>query len=76
MSRGPVLIAGLTSGDVQVGNTGGTAALNAAMGGVELKLVATFNGRWVNNVVARPGIQSPKDLAARGKSGCDNFFSD
>jgi ABC-type nitrate/sulfonate/bicarbonate transport system substrate-binding protein len=27
MSRGPVLIAALTSGDVQVGNTGGTAAL-------------------------------------------------
>lgn len=62
MSRGPVLIAGLTSGDVQVGNTGGTAALNAAIGGVDLKLIATFNSRWVNNVVARPGIRSPKDL--------------
>jgi NitT/TauT family transport system substrate-binding protein len=65
MSRGPVLIAGLTSGDVQVGNTGGTAALNAAVGGIDLKLVATFNSRWVNNVVARSGIQSPKDLAKK-----------
>jgi NitT/TauT family transport system substrate-binding protein len=63
ISRGPVLIAGLTSGYVHVGNTGGTAALNAAVGGIELKLVATFNSRWVNNVVARSGIQSPKDLA-------------
>ena len=65
MSRGPVLITGLTSGDVQIGNTGGTAALNAAVGGVDLKLVATFNSRWVNNLVARPGIQSTKDLARK-----------
>src|SRR5512144_1686891 len=65
MSRGPVLIAGLTSGDVHVGNTGGTAALNAAVGGIDLKLVATFNSRWVNNVVARSGIQTPKDLAKK-----------
>ena len=72
MSRGPVLIAGLTSGDVQVGNTGGTAALNAAIGGVELKLIATFNSRWVNNVVARSGIQSAKDLA-RKRFGIGSF---
>jgi NitT/TauT family transport system substrate-binding protein len=72
MSRGPVLIAGLTSGDVHVGNTGGTAALNAAIGGIELKLIATFNSRWVNNVVARPGIQSPKDLA-RKRFGISSF---
>jgi NitT/TauT family transport system substrate-binding protein len=72
ISRGPVLIAGLTSGDVQVGNTGGTAALNAAVGGVELKLIATFNSRWVNNVVARSGIQSPRDLA-RKRFGVSSF---
>src|ERR1051325_10405215 len=65
MSRGPVLIAGLTSGDVHVGNTGGTAALNAAVGGIDLKLVATFNSRWVNNVVARSGIQTPRDLVKK-----------
>jgi NitT/TauT family transport system substrate-binding protein len=65
MSRGPVLIAGLTSGDVHVGNTGGTAALNAAVGGIDLKLVATFNSRWVNNVVARSGIHTPRDLAKK-----------
>lgn len=65
ISRGPVLIAGLTSGSVLVGNTGGTAALNAAVGGIELKLIATFNSRWINNLVARPGIQSAKDLAKK-----------
>lgn len=72
ISRGPVLIAGLTSGHVHVGNTGGTAALNAAVGGIELKLVATFNSRWVNNVVARSGIQSPKDLAKK-RFGVSSF---
>jgi NitT/TauT family transport system substrate-binding protein len=72
MSRGPVLIAGLTSGDVQIGNTGGTAALSAAVGGVELKLVATFNSRWINNVVARSGIQSTKDLV-RKRFGISSF---
>jgi ABC-type nitrate/sulfonate/bicarbonate transport system substrate-binding protein len=65
ISRGPVLIAGLTSGRVAIGNTGGTAALNATVGGIDLKLVATFNSRWINNLVARPGIQSPKDLARK-----------
>jgi NitT/TauT family transport system substrate-binding protein len=63
MSRGPVLIAALTSGDVQVGNTGGTAALSAALGGADVKVIGTFNSRWTNNIVARPGIHSPKDLA-------------
>ena len=72
ISRGPVLIAGLTSGGVQVGNTGGTGALNAAVGGVELKLIATFNSRWVNNLVARSGIQSPKDLAGK-RFGVSSF---
>ena len=72
ISRGPVLIAGLSSGQVQIGNTGGTAALNAAVGGVELKLVATFNSRWVNNVVARSGIQSSRDLASK-RFGISSF---
>ena len=72
ISRGPVLIAGLTSGEVQIGNTGGTAALNAAVGGVELKLVATFNSRWVNNVVARSSIKSTKDLAKK-RFGVSSF---
>ena len=72
ISRGPVLIAGLTSGDLHIGNTGGTAALNAAVGGVELKLIATFNSRWVNNLVARSGIESPKDLT-RKRFGVSSF---
>jgi len=65
MSRGPVLIAALISGDVHVGNTGGAPALGAAVGGADVKILATFNSRLVNNLVARPDILSPKDL--RGK---------
>lgn len=65
MSSGPVLVAALTAGDVHVGNTGGAPALGAVVGGADFKILATFNSRLVNNLVARPGILSPKDL--RGK---------
>jgi ABC-type nitrate/sulfonate/bicarbonate transport system substrate-binding protein len=65
MSRGPVLVAALSAGDVQVGNTGGAPALGAAAGGADFKVVASFNSRWVNNLVTAPDIHSPKDL--RGK---------
>ncbi|MBI4525963.1 MAG: ABC transporter substrate-binding protein [Deltaproteobacteria bacterium] len=65
MSRGPVLIASLTAGDVHFGYAGGTAALGAAAGGVEVKIVATFTSRFMNNLVVRPGIHNANDL--RGK---------
>src|SRR6185369_6015138 len=38
----PTLIATLNSGDVQFGYTGGTATLGAAVGGLDLKVVAAF----------------------------------
>lgn len=65
ISRGPVLIAALISGDVHVANTGGAPALGAVVGGADVKILATFNSRLVNNLVASPDILSPKDL--RGK---------
>lgn len=65
MSRGPVLVAALTAGDVHVGNTGGAPALGAVVGGADFKILATFNSRLVNNLVARPGILSPKDLQGK-----------
>ena len=65
MSRGPILIASLIAGDVHIGVAGGTAVLGAATGGVELKIVATFTSRFMNNLVVRPGINSANDL--RGK---------
>ena len=65
MSRGPILIASLAAGDVDIGLAGGTAVLGAAVGGLDLRAVATFTSRFLNNLVVRPGINSANDL--RGK---------
>ena len=65
MPGSPVMIAGMTSGQVHLGNTGGTAALGAAAGGVDLRVVGTFTSRIPFDLVVRPNIKNPKDL--RGK---------
>jgi NitT/TauT family transport system substrate-binding protein len=63
--QAPTLVAALTSGDIQIGYTGGTAVLGAAAGGVDLKILAAFTNRVTYDVVARPGIKTPEEL--RGK---------
>lgn len=63
--QAPTLVAALTSGDIQIGYTGGTAVLGAAAGGSDLKILAAFTNRVTYDVVARKGIKSPEDL--RGK---------
>ncbi len=65
MSRGPILIAALGAGDVDIGFAGGTAALGAAAAGVDVKIVATFISRFMNNLVVRPGISSANDLCGK-----------
>ncbi len=61
----PTLNAALMSGDIQVGYTGGTAVMGAAVGGADLKIIAVLTGKVTYDLVARPGIKSPEDL--RGK---------
>src|SRR5678816_2565917 len=39
----PTLVASLNTGDVQFGYTGGTATLGAAVGGLDVKLLAAFS---------------------------------
>jgi ABC-type nitrate/sulfonate/bicarbonate transport system substrate-binding protein len=63
--QAPTLVAALTSGDIQIGYTGGTAVLGAAASGSDLKILAAFTNRVTYDVVARRGIKSPEDL--RGK---------
>lgn len=63
--QAPTLVAALTSGDIQVGYTGGTAVLGSAASGSDLKILAAFTNRVTYDVVARKGIKSPEDL--RGK---------
>jgi ABC-type nitrate/sulfonate/bicarbonate transport system substrate-binding protein len=41
----PTLVAGLTSGDIHFGSTGGTATLAAIAAGHDLKMVAAFSSR-------------------------------
>jgi NitT/TauT family transport system substrate-binding protein len=61
----PTQIATLASGDTQIAYGGATTALAAAVGGKELKIVASLSSRENLDLVARPGINNPKDL--RGK---------
>jgi ABC-type nitrate/sulfonate/bicarbonate transport system substrate-binding protein len=57
--------AGLASGNIQVGYTGGSALLNAAAEGLPLKMLASFDNRLTYDFIAKPEIKSPGDL--RGK---------
>jgi NitT/TauT family transport system substrate-binding protein len=63
--QAPTLVAALTSGDIQIGYTGGTAVLGAAASGSDLKILAAFTNRVTYDVVAKKGIKTPEDL--RGK---------
>lgn len=62
----PTLVAGLTSGDIDVGYTGGTAVIGAAAGGSDLKILAALTNRVTYDLVVRPAIKTPEDL--RGKT--------
>ncbi|HSE90404.1 MAG TPA: ABC transporter substrate-binding protein [Candidatus Binatia bacterium] len=61
----PAQIATLASGDTQIAYGGATTALAAAVGGKELQMVASLSSRENLDLVARPGINTAKDL--RGK---------
>ena len=61
----PILVAGLASGDIHVGSTGGSATLAAVAGGQDLKIIATFGSRNTFDFVTQPTIKRPEDL--RGK---------
>ena len=61
----PTLVAGLASGDIQLGRSGGSATLAAVGAGYDFKIVATFSSRNTYDFIARPNIKRPEDL--RGK---------
>lgn len=65
MPGSPVMIASMSSGQVHLANSGGTAALGAAAGGLDLRVIGTFTSRIPFDLVVKPNIKSPKDL--RGK---------
>jgi ABC-type nitrate/sulfonate/bicarbonate transport system substrate-binding protein len=61
----PTLVAGLASGDIQIGSTGGTAMLAAIAAGHDLKMIAAFSSRNTYDLVTRSSIKKAEDL--RGK---------
>jgi ABC-type nitrate/sulfonate/bicarbonate transport system substrate-binding protein len=65
MPGSPVMIASMASGQVHLANSGGTAALGAAAGGLDLRVIGTFTSRIPFDLVVRPNVKNPKDL--RGK---------
>src|SRR5262249_12339371 len=58
----PTLVAALTSGDMQIGYTGGTAVLGASAGGIDLKIFAVLANRGALELVAAPRIKNAADL--------------
>jgi ABC-type nitrate/sulfonate/bicarbonate transport system substrate-binding protein len=61
----PTLVAGLASGDIHFGSTGGTATIAAIAAGHDLKMVAAFSSRNTYDLVTRPSIKKAEEL--RGK---------
>ncbi len=61
----PTLVAALSSGDINLGYTGGTAVVGADAGGADLKVLASFTNRVTYDLVVRPGIKSIEDLKGK-----------
>ena len=59
----PTLVAGLASGDIHFGSTGGTAMLAAIAAGHDLKMVAAFSSRNTYDLVTRPSIKRAEESA-------------
>ena len=61
----PAQIATLVSGDTQIAYGGASTALAAAVGGRDMKIVASLSSRESLDLIARPGIKSAKELAGK-----------
>jgi ABC-type nitrate/sulfonate/bicarbonate transport system substrate-binding protein len=61
----PLQVAGIASGQVQIGYTAAATILAAAAGGADLKILAAFTNRLTYDLVARPEVKKPAEL--RGK---------
>ena len=59
---GPIQVASVASGDVQIGYAPGVTVLGAAAEGARLKIIAGFNNRITHDLVGRPGMKSMEDL--------------
>ena len=60
-----VMIAGLSTGEIDIALTSGSTLMGAASGGLDVKMVAALVARVGYDLVAAPAIKSPQEL--RGK---------
>jgi ABC-type nitrate/sulfonate/bicarbonate transport system substrate-binding protein len=60
-----IMVSGLGTGEIDLALTSGSTLLGAAAGGLDAKMVAALNAKVTYDLVAAPGIKTPKDL--RGK---------
>ena len=58
----PTLVAGLASGDMHIGRTGGSATLAAIAAGHDFKMVGTFSSHNTYDLIARTNIKRAEDL--------------
>src|SRR5499427_7256869 len=61
----PTLIASINTGDVQMAYTGGTATLGAAVGGLDMKIIAAFSNFIQTDLVVRPEIKTAADMKGK-----------
>jgi len=61
----PLMIAAMKAGTIPIAYGGGSGILGASVTESDLRVLATFTGRMTHNVVARPGIKSPKELRSK-----------
>jgi NitT/TauT family transport system substrate-binding protein len=61
----PILVAGLVSGDLEVGYTGGTSVLGAAAQGSYLKILSSVSSKLTHTMLASPNLKTAEQL--RGK---------
>ncbi len=61
----PTLVAAMTSGDIDVGYTGGPPIVTAAATGSDLKILCALTNHVTYDLVVRPGIKVPRDLEGK-----------
>jgi NitT/TauT family transport system substrate-binding protein len=61
----PTLVAAMTSGEIDVGYTGGTAVVGAVASGADFKILSALNNRVTYELVVKPSIKTSQDLKGK-----------
>jgi NitT/TauT family transport system substrate-binding protein len=61
----PTLVAAMTSGEIDVGYTGGTAVVETVASGADFKILSALNNRVTYELVVKPSIKTSQDLKGK-----------